>query len=67
MAPKQRMRVANEKHSQNVTNRGNVPKTMVSFFCTTLLKFQFCSPSFNCSVSVMPICLSKANEYILNK
>lgn len=30
MAPKQRMRLANEKHSQNVTMRGNVPKTMVS-------------------------------------
>jgi len=28
MAPKQRMRLANEKHSQNVNLRGNVPKTM---------------------------------------
>lgn len=39
MAPKQRMRVANEKHSQNVNNRGNVPKTMVNFSFITLLKF----------------------------
>ena len=30
MAPKQKMRIANEKHSKNVTNRGNVPKTLVS-------------------------------------
>jgi len=28
MAAKQRMRIASEKHSQNVTNRGNIPKTM---------------------------------------
>eukprot|EP00794_Sanderia_malayensis_P010787 gene10787-11941_t len=28
MAAKQRMRVASEKHSQNVTSRGNVPKSM---------------------------------------
>lgn len=28
MAPKQRMRIANQKHSQNVVNRGNVPKTL---------------------------------------
>ncbi|XP_065337969.1 stress-associated endoplasmic reticulum protein 2 [Cloeon dipterum] len=27
MAPKQRMRIANEKASKNVTLRGNVPKT----------------------------------------
>ena len=32
MAPKQKMRLANEKHSKNVTNRGNVPKSLVSFF-----------------------------------
>ena len=30
MAPKQKMRLANEKHSKNVTNRGNVPKSLVS-------------------------------------
>ena len=30
MPAKQRMRVANEKHSQNVTTRGNVPKSLVS-------------------------------------
>ncbi len=30
MAAKQRMRIASEKHSQNVTARGNVPKSMVS-------------------------------------
>jgi Ribosome associated membrane protein RAMP4 len=29
MAPKQRMRIANEKASKNVTQRGNVPKTTV--------------------------------------
>ena len=27
------MRIANEKHSQNVNNRGNVPKTMVRKLC----------------------------------
>ena len=32
MAPKQRMRLANEKHSQNVNMRGNVPKTAVRKF-----------------------------------
>ena len=30
MPAKQRMRVANEKHSQNVNTRGNVPKSLVS-------------------------------------
>ncbi|CAG0899988.1 unnamed protein product [Darwinula stevensoni] len=30
MAPKQRMRLANEKASKNVTMRGNVPKTLKS-------------------------------------
>jgi hypothetical protein len=30
MAPKQRMRIANEKASKNVTMRGNVPKSTVS-------------------------------------
>lgn len=30
MPAKQRMRLANEKHSQNVHTRGNVPKTLVS-------------------------------------
>ncbi|CAH3149826.1 unnamed protein product [Pocillopora meandrina] len=28
MPAKQRMRVANEKHSQNVNTRGNVPKSL---------------------------------------
>ncbi|KAK2573403.1 Stress-associated endoplasmic reticulum protein 2 [Acropora cervicornis] len=28
MPAKQRMRVANEKHSQNITTRGNVPKSL---------------------------------------
>jgi hypothetical protein len=32
MAPKQRMRIASEKHSQNVTSRGNVPKSIVVSF-----------------------------------
>lgn len=30
MAPKQRMRIANEKASKNITQRGNVPKSTVS-------------------------------------
>lgn len=30
MAPKQRMRIANEKAMKNVTMRGNVPKSSVS-------------------------------------
>lgn len=30
MAPKQRMRIANDKASKNVTMRGNVPKSSVS-------------------------------------
>ena len=30
MAPKQKMRLANEKHSKNVANRGNVPKSLAS-------------------------------------
>ncbi|XP_076436059.1 stress-associated endoplasmic reticulum protein 2-like [Babylonia areolata] len=28
MPSKQRMRIANEKHSKNITTRGNVPKTL---------------------------------------
>lgn len=32
MAPKQRMRIANEKATKNITLRGNVPKSSVSFF-----------------------------------
>lgn len=34
MAPKQRMRFANEKASKNVVLRGNVPKSSVSFLFT---------------------------------
>lgn len=30
MAPKQRMRIANEKAIKNITKRGNVPKSSVS-------------------------------------
>ncbi|KAI0240686.1 Stress-associated endoplasmic reticulum protein 2 [Lamellibrachia satsuma] len=30
MPSKQRMRIASEKHSKNVQNRGNVPKTLKS-------------------------------------
>ena len=33
MAAKQRMRVASEKHSQNVNQRGNVAKSLVSNKC----------------------------------
>lgn len=32
MAPKQRMRIANEKATKNITLRGNVPKSSVSYF-----------------------------------
>lgn len=32
MAPKQRMRIANEKATKNITQRGNVPKSTVSLF-----------------------------------
>ena len=32
MAPKQRMRIANEKATKFITQRGNVPKSTVSFF-----------------------------------
>lgn len=32
MAAKQRMRLANEKHSKNITTRGNVPKSLVRYF-----------------------------------
>ena len=31
MAPKQRMRIANEKATKFITQRGNVPKSTVSF------------------------------------
>lgn len=37
MAPKQRMRIANEKATKNITLRGNVPKSSVSL--VSLLKF----------------------------
>ena len=33
MAPKQRMKLANEKAAKNVVQRGNVPKTLVGL-CT---------------------------------
>ncbi|CAD6231859.1 GSCOCG00001622001-RA-CDS, partial [Cotesia congregata] len=32
MAPKQRMRIANEKATKNITLRGNVPKSSLKFF-----------------------------------
>ncbi|XP_045333122.1 stress-associated endoplasmic reticulum protein 2 isoform X4 [Leopardus geoffroyi] len=31
MVAKQRIRMANEKHSKNITQRGNVAKTLLSF------------------------------------
>lgn len=37
MAPKQRMRIANEKAMKNVMNRGNVPKSTVSQLTILLL------------------------------
>lgn len=36
MPAKQRMRLANEKHSQNVATRGNVPKTLVNTTFSTV-------------------------------
>ena len=39
MAPKQRMRLASQKHSQNVTQRGNVPKSMVRIWSTDILNY----------------------------
>jgi len=38
MAPKQKMRLANEKHSKNVTNRGNVPKSLVSHMLSLFIE-----------------------------
>ena len=46
MAPKQRMRLANEKHSKNVEMRGNVPKTMVGHYCILLLPHERLSSGF---------------------
>ncbi len=40
MPSKQRMRIANEKMSKNVLNRGNVPKTLVRFFKTILMMLE---------------------------
>lgn len=40
MPAKQRMRLANEKHSQNVSTRGNVPKTLVSCFLLVILTLE---------------------------
>lgn len=40
MAPKQMMRIANEKASKYVTMRGNVPKSSVSFNFGKLLNIQ---------------------------
>lgn len=34
MVAKQRIRMANEKHSKNITQRGNVAKTTVSLTTT---------------------------------
>lgn len=42
MPAKQRMRLANEKHSQNVHTRGNVPKTLVSDLFFDCLIFKRC-------------------------
>lgn len=46
MAAKQRMRLANEKASKNVTLRGNVPKSTVSSTLTILLSFFLKNSSF---------------------
>jgi len=35
MAAKQRMRIASEKHSKNITTRGNVPKSLVRIIILT--------------------------------
>lgn len=39
MAPKQRMRIANEKASKNILIRGNVPKSSVSIELLYNLQF----------------------------
>lgn len=41
MAPKQRMRIANEKASKYVTMRGNVPKSSVSTLIFNYLLISF--------------------------
>ena len=50
MVKAQRMKVANEKASKNVTQRGNVPKTSVSLLLTfhtfLLLLLPYVSPMF---------------------
>ena len=37
MPSKQLMRLQNEKHSKNVANRGNVPKTLVKYNITCII------------------------------
>lgn len=41
MVNTQRMRIANEKASKNVTQRGNVPKTTVSVTIVELYKSSY--------------------------
>ena len=43
MAPKQRMRIANERATKNITLRGNVPKSSV---CYLLLLNKFYSNEY---------------------
>ena len=38
MVTKQRMRIASDQYSKTITQRGNVPKTLVSFIRTKVLK-----------------------------
>ena len=44
MAPKQRMRVASEKHSQNVNTRGSVPKSLVRMSVRLLTQEECMNP-----------------------
>lgn len=45
MAPKQRMRIANEKASKNILIRGNVPKSSVS---KVFIEVSYNLSKFNC-------------------
>lgn len=51
MAAKQRMRLANEKHSKNITTRGNVPKSLVRYFFRCLIQIQV--DAFHMSLSLV--------------
>ncbi|KYN31699.1 hypothetical protein ALC56_13838 [Trachymyrmex septentrionalis] len=47
MAPKQRMRIANEKATKNITLRGNVPKSSIAVKLSWTFVFSFANQQ-NC-------------------